>query len=260
MNNFKNKKATIKLINTMVDYAKKGTSDLGTDEREKKKKASSHLAERFVDQNDIIKLIEAYYGDNILVLSEYGCISFSPDGMSDLVGGSKLSYDDYLEIQIKSGRNVKRSFQKCYYEMPMGFMGEVERKGKGKILFKRIFVDGMYKDGELFEGKEDHVWMDEKGFEAYDEGDCVSFFTEIYRCVKTGNGKFIDYGLRNPEDIKKIDGYELPTDEGLCRQIITQIICETCYLRDHCYNNCLLPKGARRQKVDALMKQFINGM
>ena len=31
--------------------------------------------------------------------------------------------------------------------------------------------------------------------------------------VKTSNGKQIDYSLRNPQSIQKIDAYTLPTDE-----------------------------------------------
>lgn len=39
--------------------------------------------------------------------------------------------------------------------------------------------------------------MDLKGFEPFNIGDSVSFGAEIYRYLKTGNGKVSDYGLRN---------------------------------------------------------------
>lgn len=35
--------------------------------------------------------------------------------------------------------------------------GEVEKINKDNICIKRIYVCGMYMDGECFDGKEDHV-------------------------------------------------------------------------------------------------------
>ena len=49
---------------------------------------------------------------------------------------------------------------------------------------KRIFISGMYTDGTMFDGKEDHVRMDKSGFEEYAIGDGVSFGAEVYRYVK----------------------------------------------------------------------------
>ena len=107
-------------------------------------------------------------------------------------------------------------------------------------------VDGMYSDGICFEGKEEHVWMSITGFEEYDIGDAVSFFAEVYRYVKTSNGKQIDYSLRNPQSIQKIDAYTLPTDEDLKKQAVNDIICETCYLSERCNRaTCLLSKETR---------------
>ena len=70
----------------------------------------------------------------------------------------------------------------------------------------------------MFDGKEDHVWMDKSGFEEYNVGDSVSFSAEVYRYVKTGNGKRIDYGLHNPTGIQQIEAYELPSDNALIMQ------------------------------------------
>ena len=84
------------------------------------------------------------------------------------------------------------------------------------------------------------------GFEEYDIGDAVSFFAEVYRYVKTSNGKQIDYSLRNPQSIQKIDAYTLPTDEDLKKQGVNDIICETCYLSERCNRaTCLLSKETR---------------
>ena len=61
--------------------------------------------------------------------------------------------------------------------------------------------------------------MDLDGFEEYQEGDSISFFADVYRYLKTGNGKRIDFGLMNPKDIKRIPGYELPSDDEVFRMI-----------------------------------------
>lgn len=72
-------------------------------------------------------------------------------------------------------------------------------------------------------GKTD-VWMDKCGFESFKVDDCVEFSAEVYRYVKTGDGKLIDYSLRNPEGIKRIESYQLPSDDELMKQEIDWII------------------------------------
>lgn len=51
-----------------------------------------------------------------------------------------MTYDEYVKIQIESQGKIRGSFQLCYYEIPLGFRGEVERITNDKICFKRIFV------------------------------------------------------------------------------------------------------------------------
>lgn len=102
------------------------------------------------------------------------------------------------------------------------------------ICFQRIYISGMFPDGEMFDDKEDHVWIDRNGLEEFQVGDCLSFGAEVYRYVKTGNGKQIDFGLRNPCGVKKIESYDLPSDEDLMRQEINWIVCETCFLSEQC--------------------------
>ena len=57
-----------------------------------------------------------------------------------------------------------------------------------------------------------------------ESGDCNFFHAEVYRYLKKGNGKKIDYGLRYPSFIKKTEEYNLPTDEQLLLQAIDEII------------------------------------
>ena len=70
------------------------------------------------------------------------------------------------------------------------------------------------------------------------KGDCVSFFAEPYRYIKTGNGKKLDFGLKNAVNIKKINKYDLPSDEELMLESVDGIICETCYLNEQCSRLC----------------------
>ncbi len=66
--------------------------------------------------------------------------------------------------------------------------------------------------------------MSLKGFEEYEIGDSVSFFADVYRYVKTSNGKQIDYSLREPRKIEKIENYKLPTDKELFKKLKSNLI------------------------------------
>ena len=69
--------------------------------------------------------------------SEYGTIDFDPDSMGDVVGGDKLTYDEYLDILMRSGKNVRGWFEMCYFETALEFAGQVEKINKDNICFKR---------------------------------------------------------------------------------------------------------------------------
>lgn len=77
---------------------------------------------------------------------------------------------------------------------------------------------------------------------------------EVYLYLKTSNGKKIDYGLRNPEGIKKIEPYELPSDDELLMQSINSIICETCFYGEQCSGYCLRNKN----ELSILRKDMMN--
>jgi hypothetical protein len=224
-------------------------------DRESKTIKAAALIQKYQDNEDMKAFLIGHYGDDIMVMSEFGNIDFSLDGKSDIVGGEKLSYDDYLNIQIQSYGKQRSWFAMCYYNLPNKFMGCIEKKTKNNVCFQRIYVSGMYPDGDCFEGKEDHVWMDIHGFEDFKISDSVSFYAEVYRYIKTGNGKILDYSLRNPEDIKQISSYELPSDDDLIRQSIDQIFCETCYLSEHCNKTYCL---RNQEELQALRSQMFS--
>ena len=64
--------------------------------------------------------------------------------------------------------------------------------------------------------------------------------------------------LRNPQGIKQIDSYQLPSDDDIIRQSINQILCEICHLSEHCNRaNCLRnPEELQilREQMHALVK------
>ncbi len=180
------------------------------------------------------------YGQKVVITTETCAINFDPNVLKEIVGAEKLSYDDYLEIVTKPKRKVRNAFERCFYSIPLEFKGKIQKKNKEHVCFEKIFISGMYPDGIMFDDKEEHVWMDLDGFEEFQEGDCVTFSAEVYQYLKTSNGKEIDYGLRNPEGIKKVEEYKLPTDNELIAQEMRIIRCEVCYLRDHCDGmNCI---------------------
>ena len=188
---------------------------------------------------------KAFYRMPIIVITEWGPIDFDPDAQKELSGGETLSYDDYLDLMKKSGHNCRQDFERAYYDaFYCCFKGCVERinRKRGTICFERIYVSGEYINGggDGFSGKEDHVWMSLVDFPSCKKGDCFSFEAEVYRYVKTGNGKMIDFGLRNPKLIKPIGEYELPSDEQLILREINEMICSClCMFNEHCYGNCI---------------------
>ena len=180
------------------------------------------------------------YKQPIVVITEWGLIDFDPETQKTLSGGENLTYDEYLDLMRKSGHSVRQDFEKVYYDASWcSFKGRVERVNpkKGTVCFERIFIDAEYSGGggDGFFGKEDHVWMNLDAFPPCKKGDCFAFIADVYRYVKTGNGKMIDFGLRDPQDIHRIEEYELPSDDQLRLQAIDEIICnDLCMYKDHC--------------------------
>lgn len=211
---------------------------------------------------DWVKTKRLYYRSETCLNVYGGSIDFDPDGQKTLVGGDKITYDEYLDLQMmacESKENVRWNFARCYYNIPLNFKGEIERITEKAICFKRILVSGMYPDGMCFDGKEDHVWIDKRGVEKYRIGDCLSFLAEPYRYIKTGNGKQIDFGLRNLREIKKIEKYRLPSDEELMLQSIDDIICETCYLNEQCWGDMCIRNKKEIQFLKRNMLEVVKG-
>lgn len=175
-----------------------------------------------------------FYGEqNRWVDEENGVIDFSPDGMKTVKGGENLSYDDYLEIQHDSLGHQKESLMFIFVNYDMGYYkGEIAKITRKNVLFERLFIDAIRPDGTGYESKGSHVWMPRKPFSKFKLYDCVEFDAEVYRYLKTGHGKMIDYGLCNPTNIKKIQPYQLPSDQQLMAQAVDDILWETSLYHD----------------------------
>ena len=146
-------------------------------------------SENWSSWDEWVRCKKHHYGSKTALQVFGGIIDFDPDRQKDLVGGDKITYDEYLDLQMmacESKEKARWDFAMCYYYHPLEFKGEIERITKAAVCFKRIYVSGMYDDGICFDGKEDHVWIDKRGLEDYKVGDCLSFFAEPYRYIKTG--------------------------------------------------------------------------
>ena len=96
------------------------------------------------NQTKMQKLFPEYYGQKVILKDHDYMIDFDPDEFHKTVGAEKLTYDEYLDIQMKSSHEVRAYFKTCYYNIPLGFKGRIERRTKNNICFKRIFVEGMF--------------------------------------------------------------------------------------------------------------------
>ncbi|MEE0105509.1 MAG: hypothetical protein UEY91_01815 [Lachnospiraceae bacterium] len=146
-------------------------------------------------------------------------------------------------VVVSSPVQVKRAFERCYYSIPLEFKGKIQKKNNKYVCFEKIYISGMYSDGTMYDDKEDHVWMELTGFEQYHVGDAVSFGAEVYRYIKTSHGKSLDYGLRNQQGIRKIESYDLPSDEELRTQALKALRCEMCDMADFCNHTFCYRRG-----------------
>ena len=210
------------------------------------------------DEEKWKEFVLKYAHSGYLVQSEFGAIDTSYDAMKDVFNGENLTYEEYLQALFNSRKERRHCFEYCYYSNAWcNFNGQISRfdKKRGKVIFSRIYISGWLMDGDCYEGKEDHVWMDIKPFENYQKGDCLSFEGEIYRYLKTRNGKQISFGIREPYNITQIESYELPTDDDIIMQAIDRMICEVCMFREHCYMGvCIANDEWREQMIKMLFE------
>lgn len=208
------------------------------------------------------EFVEEYSHYGAIVQSEFGIIDTSEDAMKDVYNGENLAYEEYLQALFNSRNDRRHCFEYCYYSHAWcDFKGQISRidKKKGKVLFHRIYISAGFMDGDCYEGKEDHVWMEVKSFEKYQVGDCLSFGGEIYRYLKTRNGKQISFGIREPYDISKIEDYELPSDDDMIMQAVDRMICEACIFNEHCYMRACIANEEWREEMRKILFHVVKG-
>ena len=155
-----------------------------------------------------------------------------------------------MEKKIDIDKCSRDGFKNCYYESAGygEFKGQVSKIKKGRYLFEKIDVSWEY-GGIYYRSKEEHVWLFEtKKLKAHNIkiGDNVSF-TGIIKPYTRKNGT-VDLGIEEIDNIKKIDNYELPTDQELHEQFMQDLKCELCLYTDHCDQVfCMMPES--KQKV-----------
>lgn len=204
------------------------------------------------------ELKREYYKKEIIVHSEWGIIDFSLKEFENIKNIKGTSYDEYLEIMREGKSCTRSSFEQCFYNIPCSFKGRIVKIKRENVCFDRIYVSGGYFDGDVFEGKEEHVWMERKGFEGFSVGDCVSFSADVYRYLKRNPYKSIEYGLCNPCMVEKIDDYCLPTDDELVLQELSRLVCENmCLYYEQCNGIwCIATDEWRDEIVSALFFDY----
>lgn len=63
----------------------------------------------------------------------------------------------------------------------------------------------------------------------------------------------IDFGLKDPVEIRKVGEYEVLSDEQLRIQAAEQILCmDLCMFRDHCYGFCIANQEWKESMLNLL--------
>lgn len=163
------------------------------------------------------------------------------------------------ETVIKIGTGECRQYlQWCYATGGYGdFKGKVDRIEHGKgVLFKYIDVE-FFDSDDVIKGKEDHVWtFDAKKFtdKGVKCGDLVAFSGKVY-AYKRMKDDTRDYAIKEFEDIRIINEYDLPSDDFLARQSAQRLVCDImCIYNEHCYGSiCIAPEGWKEKMVDSLL-------
>ena len=94
------------------------------------------------------RIKQQYYGKKQLLIYDDRFVNFDPDSKNDIVGGEKLTYDEYIDIQMRSP-NDKGSLFICAIYTPISDFLRHDRKaqqGQETDLFQphllRLYVSG----------------------------------------------------------------------------------------------------------------------
>lgn len=173
---------------------------------------------------------------------------------------------EFIPETIHIGMECRTSLQHYYtiggdhYAFGV-FKGQVLKIEKNKgYLFKRLSVEfndsGCYWDDDI-QDWEDHVWIyDSKPFKDADiqVGDSVRF-TALAYAYKRQDGTE-DFGLKHPQDIIKINGYEILEPTDISYRFIEDLICDICLYSEQCDRLfCIAPEGYKESMTKAIQQQ-----
>ena len=191
------------------------------------------------------------FGVNIRYIEGARPIDISCDGMHYVRGAEKLSFNQFIALQLRNMDKRRLYFEFCYYASDCSFFRvRIEKIKADKVLFSSISISGCFDTIRTFIGREDHVWMDYEPFCSFKVGDCIGFNADVYRYIRKGNGNMLDYALENPCNIRRIKSYKKPGQKELIEQEIDRLICETCSMcgDGRCFvYGCRLPKEYRQR-------------
>ena len=225
-------------------------------ERQERAKKAARLIKKYPQYKEAL---EKYYEINHIGQIGSGFVFFSVEDLKTAVGAEDLTYEEYIDIQLgATEKRCRANLIGWFLGDELGFKGQIEKINDRHVCFKRLYIDGISRNGAGYFSKEDHIWMDKDGFEQFKVGDCLSFSADVYRYLKKGDGKQIDFGLRNPWDIQKIERYDLPTEMMLRVQFVEQLVCETCLFAEKCNGfYCLRDEeDVKAAKYDLLSHQI----
>ena len=80
------------------------------------------------NQTKMQKLFPEYYGQKVILIVHDYMIDFDPEEFHKTVGAEKLTYDEYLDIQMKSSHEVRVYFKTCYYNIPLKVVLKEEQR------------------------------------------------------------------------------------------------------------------------------------
>lgn len=237
------------------EYVKLAKKKEKADRKASRLTKAAALIKKYPEDKELVRLLADYYGTKAYVIVGCGVMVFDEAEITKTVGAGKMSYDEFLELQWKSMSTWRGGFEAVYFcDGWASYNGKIQNKTKDKVCFNRIYIKGFYFDGNGFEGREEHVWMDASGFEEYHVGDCLNFSADVYRYIKTKHGKLLDFGLCNPSNIEQIEEYRIPSDDDLLKQWIDKMICDhLCMYHDHCYKDMCIANDAWRNETRQIM-------
>lgn len=134
-------------------------------------------------------------------------VHFAPESKSCVDGAEDMSYDEYIEAQMRSIDGHRHDLAMCEHYNNYGiFRGRVSKVNGEYVCFEKLYVQTG--DGEEdFYGEEDHVWVHKKQFNGckLNIGNCLQFEGFINRYVRQGNGlPQIDYGIKTVKAFKRL--------------------------------------------------------